>query len=448
MTDMKITGCVPLPGRGVAARQGGLVVVTESEGPGPDLWLGALDSVTADAGDGAALVLAAARALLANPGRASGACAGITAGGEVAVLVHGGAVVTIRVDGAPEVELTARGSMLPVNRTFAGTTIIVRLTTSGSGALDPQLRLDGGVVYGGGLVVTASADVSGASMMTVDPASSAGQMVAGTSMAAAPMAGGTKADAPSAGPVMSGVVPPSGLTVPDAEVADDLVMPDAPPPGPAAPSREPRLHWPDPAVEFESILLFPPPAEQDARDHPHGPAPEVAPGLGPQGTEAPDQYVPEPTLVEGVLCARNHFNDPNVQYCRQCGISMLQLTKTVRRGQRPPLGVLLVDDGTGFTLDTDYVLGREPVLDGDVAAGRARPLRIADPDGTVSRLHLRISLVGWQVEVRDLGSANGSVLSLPTGERRLAPYDSTVIEPGARIGIGHRSVQYLSYRAS
>jgi hypothetical protein len=65
----------------------------------------------------------------------------------------------------------------------------------------------------------------------------------------------------------------------------------------------------------------------------------------------------------------------------------------------------------------------------------------------VSRLHLRISLVGWQVEVRDLGSANGTLLYLPGGERRLAPYDSTVIEPGTRIGIGHRSVQYLSYRA-
>jgi hypothetical protein len=65
----------------------------------------------------------------------------------------------------------------------------------------------------------------------------------------------------------------------------------------------------------------------------------------------------------------------------------------------------------------------------------------------VSRLHLRISLVGWQVEVRDLGSANGSLLYLPGGERKLDPYDSTTIEPGTRIGIGHRSIQYLSYRA-
>jgi pSer/pThr/pTyr-binding forkhead associated (FHA) protein len=78
-------------------------------------------------------------------------------------------------------------------------------------------------------------------------------------------------------------------------------------------------------------------------------------------------------------------------------------------------------------------------------AGRARPLRICDPDGSVSRLHLRISLVGWQVEITDLGSLNGSVLHSADGERALVPFEPTVIEPGARIGVGHRSLQYLSY---
>ena len=164
------------------------------------------------------------------------------------------------------------------------------------------------------------------------------------------------------------------------------------------------------------------------------------PPLAPEGAE--------PVMVEGVLCARNHFNDPDVAYCRQCGIGMVQQTRRTQLGQRPPLGVLLLDDGTAFTLDRDYVLGREPVLDGDVASGLARPLRITDPNGTVGRVHLRVSLVGWQVTVRDLGSVNGSVVYREAGgEDKLSPHESVVVAPGTRIGIGRRTLQYLSYRA-
>jgi hypothetical protein len=156
----------------------------------------------------------------------------------------------------------------------------------------------------------------------------------------------------------------------------------------------------------------------------------------------------EPVLVDGIMCGRMHFNPPESMFCRECGMSMHEVTRNVRRQPRPPLGLLLVDDGRGFTLDRDYVIGREPVLDGDVAAGRATPLRIADPRGTVSRLHLRISLIGWQVEVRDLGSANGSVLYRQGGPRTLAPLDAAVLDPGARVGVGRRTVQFLPYGAS
>jgi hypothetical protein len=156
----------------------------------------------------------------------------------------------------------------------------------------------------------------------------------------------------------------------------------------------------------------------------------------------------EPVLVDGIMCARMHFNAPEAMFCRECGMSMNEVPRSVRRQPRPPLGVLLVDDGRGFTLDRDYVIGREPVLDGDVAAGRATPLRIADPRGTVSRLHLRVSLIGWQVEVRDLGSANGSVLYRQGGPRTLAPLDSALLDPGARVGVGRRTVQFLPYGAS
>jgi hypothetical protein len=151
-------------------------------------------------------------------------------------------------------------------------------------------------------------------------------------------------------------------------------------------------------------------------------------------------------LVDGVLCAGGHFNDPGAWSCRQCGIGLDQPPRDIVRGPRPPLGVLEFDDGTRFTLDRDYVIGREPTLDGDVLAGQATPLRINDPNGTVSRLHLKISLAGWQVEVSDLGSANGSALQFPGQERTLTPFAPMVIEPGARIGIGHRSMQYLAYQ--
>jgi hypothetical protein len=397
--DMKISTCVPLPGPGVVARHGDLVAVTDGQAAGPDPLLGTLEEVAQ--GDGAALVLAAARAVLAYPGQFSGACAGITAGGEVAVLVHGGATVAVGVEGAREVELTASGSILPVNRTFAGTFITVRLLIDGPVTPDPRLGLDGGVVHGGGLMLTVSAAEDGAGP---------GLIMSGT-----PAANMMTLQVPSSRPAPSG--------------------------------REPRLHVPDPKTDFEFVSFLSPGGEPDQHDHgSRGQLVEV--DIPPAGREGTDPHATDQALVDGVLCVRNHFNDPSVQYCRQCGISMVQQTQRIQQGPRPPLGVLLLDDGTGFTLDKDYVVGREPVLDGDVAAGRARPLRISDPGGTVSRLHLRISLIGWQVEVRDLSSSNGSVLNGPSGaDRRLAPGDSVVIEPGTKISIGHRSIQYQSYRA-
>jgi hypothetical protein len=375
---MKIARCVPLAGQGVVARYGDLVAVTDGGGTGPDPLIGALTAVAAAAGDGRALVLAAVRAALKCPGAPAWACAGVTAEGGVAVLVHGRAVATVRVQGGQDVTLTAGDSVIPVSRTFTGMTVAVSLAAGDPVAPDPRFWLDGGVMPGGGLAVTMSADVAGPTMIVPDAAPSAG-------------------------------LPEATPTVTSTGTMD------------AVPGWHPPT-VPGPAPEPDDWV----------------PAPESADSARGDG--------PEPALVDGVLCLQEHFNDPDAQCCRQCGIGMGQLPRTLRRRQRPPLGVLVLDDGTQFPLDRDYVIGREPLLDGDVMAGRARPLRVCDPEGSVSRLHLRISLVGWQVEISDLGSANGSVLHSADGEHALAPFEPTVIEPGARIGLGRRSIRYLFHQ--
>jgi hypothetical protein len=483
MTDMAINVCVPLPGKGLVARRGGLVVVTDGQADGPDPLLGVLEEVT---GDGVALVLAAARAMLTHPGQVCGACAGVTASGEVAVLVNGNAVVTVIADNGPDEQVDARGSMLPVSRTFSGRTVRVWLRSGGPVTPDDRLRLDGGVVYGGGvaLTVASAAELTGSAaprpagtdIMTPGTGPAGDAETAQVQAAREPMtpgpvpqdsprpiaAPGGQADGTPAG---ANCGPQPGQDVQEAAgvsgsadfwftggqgaisgPGDERRPPVyvVPATGPAAPGREPPLHNPQ-GADFEYELFLAPVDAQGQHDHDHDPADQALELDGPVGQ---DLYVADPALVDGVLCARNHFNDPNVGYCRQCGIAMVQLTQRIQKGPRPPLGVLLLDDGTGFTLDKDYVVGREPVLDGDVAAGRARPLRIPDPGGTVSRLHLRISLIGWQVEARDINSSNGSVVNFPDGrELRLMAGDSTIIPPGTKVSVGHRSLQYQSYRA-
>jgi CHAT domain-containing protein/FHA domain-containing protein len=151
----------------------------------------------------------------------------------------------------------------------------------------------------------------------------------------------------------------------------------------------------------------------------------------PLGAESPDAKdlsiveMPVP-MIEGVYCKNGHFNDPEARYCAVCGVSMGQLTEVRQMGRRPPLGALILPDGSVSQLDADYVLGREPVLDSSVADGQARPLRLTDASGLVSRIHARVELDGWQVFISDLHSTNGTQILLP-GEN--AP---TTLEPGVR----------------
>ncbi len=151
---MNITECVPLAGRGLVARRGHLVALTGGTDAGPDPLLTALTAVAYANGDGAALVLAGTRAAAERGGRPAWACAGVTSGEEVAVLVHGEAVALVSVDGSPEAQVTASGSMIPVVGTFTGAVVTVRLVIGPPAPPDPRLWLEAGTVFGGGIALT------------------------------------------------------------------------------------------------------------------------------------------------------------------------------------------------------------------------------------------------------------------------------------------------------
>jgi hypothetical protein len=153
---MNIIECVPLAGRGLVARRGHLVALTGGTDAGPDPLLTALTAVAYANGDGAALALAATRAAAEHGGRPAWACAGVTFGGEVAVLVHGEAAALVSVDGSPEARVTAGGSAIPVAGTFAGAVVTVWLVIGHPVPPDPRLWLEAGTVFGGGIALTIS----------------------------------------------------------------------------------------------------------------------------------------------------------------------------------------------------------------------------------------------------------------------------------------------------
>lgn len=171
-------------------------------------------------------------------------------------------------------------------------------------------------------------------------------------------------------------------------------------------------------------------------DEPRAPLPlaEAAPAVRP------------PARVLGVSCSRGHFNDPEAYYCAQCGISLVQQTMNLVEGDRPSLGFLVFDDGATYTLDIDYVVGREPHGDPRVRADDARALLLDDTARTVSRVHAEVRLDGWRVTVVDRGSTNGSfVWSNATGTwQRLTPGEVVPLEPGLHASFGQRVFRFES----
>jgi hypothetical protein len=228
----------------------------------------------------------------------------------------------------------------------------------------------------------------------------------------------------------TGPRPPTTGAAADEPAGSD---PGAPAPG-SGQAPAPVDELPPPALSA-SLLE---PDEAPARE----PLPVTTAGRPAAHAEEPDDR-PE---VEGFACARGHLNDPRVHFCALCGIRMAERTGVYTSGPRPPLGLLVLDDGATVTLDADYLLGREPDTHPRVRTAELRPLLVTDPTGGVSRHHAEVRLEGWDVFLVDVGSANGTLVASPGagGWSSLVPGRPIRVTPGTSVRVGSRQFTFDS----
>ncbi|GAA3817558.1 hypothetical protein GCM10022226_42690 [Sphaerisporangium flaviroseum] len=485
MTEQGVGVVRPLPGNGLIAHVGGLLLVCDAAGAVAEELLAAVQQTAAAGGDGRALARRAAQVLARSMTAEPVACAVAgRAGGGIAVLVSGDAQALITGAGA-DVRLDGKDALTWTDRLVQGPVTTVELRLPDAGEPIKQARLDGGVIPGGGVTCDFSQAGGPVPPMSSGPSRSASGMAASEPSRPAPRPEPSRSPEPSypepappalPHPAPSQPAPPHPAGAVSAALAMDHGPSPAeapphpgtpPPPVPAAPPGEAhppgrRDLEPSPALTTDPEM-----ASSGANGSPGGASPqEGSPDFeafllvnGPESETAGSMLeptevgqAPEPLsrpMVYGVDCKNDHFNDPRVPYCAVCGIALVQRTLVPYKGERPPLGVLLLDDGLTLRLDSDYLLGRDPERAPEVTSGEARPARVTSPDGSVSRRHLRVKLDGWDVNLIDLGSVNGTQVQ-PPGDPNfydIPPNEPVPILPGTTVRVGvSRTMRYESHR--
>jgi FHA domain len=173
-----------------------------------------------------------------------------------------------------------------------------------------------------------------------------------------------------------------------------------------------------------------------------GPTVPAGPRRGGPRSPAPDDVVTEQSrepLARGFVCSHGHLNDPRSHFCVLCGIRMNERTGVLTTGPRPPLGLLVFDDGTTYSVDAEYVVGRMPEADERVRNGELRALMVVDRGDTVSRVHAEVRLRDWDVLLVDAGSRNGTFVVPPAAVawERVPEHRPLRLEPGTRVRLGH-----------
>ena len=169
----------------------------------------------------------------------------------------------------------------------------------------------------------------------------------------------------------------------------------------------------------------------------------------PVATTSLDEPVPEPgeVLVPTLRCSAGHPNNPAATHCGWCGRSLVDGTARLIDRPQPTLGILLLDDGSSYTLDAGYLIGSMPDLANALSRGDVRPLVLPERDGVVPT-HAEIALDGWAVTVADRAPDAGTWVRRP-GDRewsRLTPSRPEMIVAESQIRVGERVLTFIAAR--
>lgn len=407
------------PGGMLVARQGQGVVVADPQGAAQDATTDRLLELLADtdpatpARSGADLVRAAAALLVTAAPSDVPPLALVTADeGDLLVTLTRGMRVAFTDESGGSQVVGADDSLLPVSRVLGSGVVAVALGTDPDQLeVDRRSNLANGVVRAGGLILEPAPQVVEASSPPE-----------------------TLVDLVPPPPVDPEPPAPSFTTFP---LHDDE-------PSPVAEDAPSRDSAPEPGASTDGDLPAQAPVEQvelidDTRNRP-----DVA--TGSPETEEPGDPGGE-VMVRGIVCSRGHFNPPDARFCERCGISTVHQTHNVVTGVRPPLGVLVLDDGAVHPLARDLVVGRAPEEAEEVRSGRAAALVLDDPELSLSRTHARLVLDGWEVRIEDAGSVNGTFVAEPGTDEwvQLEAGRPTTITAGTRLRMGSRVLSFESH---
>jgi hypothetical protein len=466
-------GLWPIPGEGVLARQGDLILLTSTADDELTDGLLALLEKTADSGgDGRQLADAVADLLAGHP---SGPASLDQAGPAVVAFGPAGPGLALTISGAANAEISTPagtqrlvpgppGVQLRCLLSEPATAVRSELSTGDTvtGHPDRFSRLDQGTTRAGGLVFVPSTPAAAEPKPAPAAAAEPEPAPAATQPEPEPAATETKPTPATAEPEPEPEAEPAPaatetrLTTADTEpkptpaTGEPKATPATAEPKATPATGEPKatpvgteaISAPaasEPMSAFEAVLPADPAPDEVEHQPPFSRDPQEPGSPAPPAADAPS--------VLGVYCKNGHFGDPAARSCAVCGVSMIQKTLVPERAPRPPLGVLAFDDGSIVQLDSDYVIGREPTLNASVAAGQARPLSVVDDAGIVSRAHAALQLDGWRVLITDLGSANGTHLRR-AGEapEQLTPHVAVELPPGSHVDMGGCGFRYESRR--